>query len=132
MIFAEDLTPAERDKLTAEIMAETAPPKRGRPRKSEQPMTYKERYAELKAQHRCVGCKKALPVDYTKVRCEHCLDYNRESHRRKAELEKRRQADALRKRHNVTLTISQVVKLAAQRHVSYGEMVAIIERGGTL
>lgn len=94
-------------------------------------MTYKDRYAELKAQHRCVGCKKALPADYTKVRCARCLDYSRESHRRKAELEKRRQSYALRKPHAVTLTISQVVRMAAERHVSYGEMVAIIERGGT-
>ena len=95
-------------------------------------MTYKDRYAELKAQHRCVSCKKALPADYKLVRCARCLDYSRESHRRKAELEKRQQAYALRKPQTVTLTISQVVKLAAQRHVSYGEMVAIIERGGTL
>lgn len=95
-------------------------------------MTYKDRYAELKAQHRCVSCKKALPADYKMVRCEHCLDYSRESHRRKAELEKRQQAYALRKPQTVSLTISQVVKLAAQRHVCYGEMVAIIERGGTL
>lgn len=92
-------------------------------------MTFKDRYAELKAQHRCVSCKKALPADYKMVRCTRCLDYSRASHRRKAELEKRQQAYALRKPHTVTLTISQVVKLAAQRHVSYGEMVAIIERG---
>ena len=134
MTFAEyELTPQERDKLLAEIMAETAPPKkRERPRKSERPMTFKERYAELKAQHRCVNCKKALPADYSRVCCEHCLEFSRESHRRKAEREKRQQAYALRKPHTVTLTISQVVRMAAERHVSYGEMVAIIERGGTL
>lgn len=93
-------------------------------------MTYKDRYAELKAQHRCVNCKKALPADYKLVRCERCLEYSRESHRRKAELEKRRQAYALRKPKSVPLTISQVVKMAAERHVSYGEMVYLLEKEG--
>ena len=96
-------------------------------------MTFKDRYAELKAQHRCVSCKKALPADYKMVRCTRCLDYSRESHRRKDELKKKRQSYASAKPRTTTgVTISQVVRMAAERHVSYGEMVAIIERGGTL
>ena len=93
-------------------------------------MTYKDRYAELKAQHRCVGCKKALPADYRRIRCEHCLEYSRESHRRKDELKKKQKAYASGKPRAAALTISQVVKMAAERHVSYGEMVLMIEKEG--
>ena len=92
-------------------------------------MTYKDRYAELKAQHRCVGCKKALPADYKRIRCEHCLEYSRESHRRKDELKKKQKAYASDKPRTTGLSLSQVVRMAAERHISYGEMVLIIEKG---
>ena len=94
-------------------------------------MTYKDRYAELKAQHRCVNCKKALPADYRRVSCEHNLEFSRESHRRKDELKKKRQSYASAKPRTTTgLTISQVVRMAAERHVSYGEMVCLLEKEG--
>ena len=92
-------------------------------------MTYKDRYAELKAQHRCVGCGAKLPDEYTKIRCEHCLEYSRESHRRKDELKKKQKAYASDKPRTTGLSLSQVVRMAAERHVSYGEMVLIIEKG---
>lgn len=92
-------------------------------------MTFKERYDKLKAEHRCVGCGAKLPVEYTMIRCEHCLEYSRSSHRRKDELKKRKQAYASQKPRSTGLTISQVVKMAAERHISYGEMVLIIEKG---
>ena len=93
-------------------------------------MTFKERYNKLKEEHRCVGCGAKLPDEYTMIRCEHCLEYSRESHRRKDELKKKQKAYASGKPHAAALTISQVVKMAAERHVSYGEMVLMIEKEG--
>lgn len=92
-------------------------------------MTFKERYDKLKAEHRCVGCAANLPAGYTMTRCEHCLEYSRNSHRRKDELKKRKKAYAYQKPRSAGLTISQVVRMAAERHISYGEMVLILERG---
>ena len=93
-------------------------------------MTFKERYNKLKEEHRCVGCGAKLPDEYTMIRCEHCLEYIRESHRRKDELKKKQKAYASGKPRAAALTISQVVKMAAERHVSYGEMVLMIEKEG--
>ena len=93
-------------------------------------MTFKERYNKLKEEHRCVGCGAKLPDEYTMIRCEHCLEYSRESHRRKDELKKKQKAYASGKPRAAALTISQVVKMAAERHVSYGEMVLMIEKEG--
>ena len=93
-------------------------------------MTFKERYNKLKEEHRCVGCGAKLPNEYTKIRCEYCLEYSRESHRRKDELKKNQKAYASGKPRAAALTISQVVKMAAERHVSYGEMVLMIEKEG--
>ena len=42
-------------------------------------MTFKERYNKLKEEHRCVGCGAKLPDEYTMIRCEHCLEYSRDS-----------------------------------------------------
>ena len=92
-------------------------------------MTFKERYNKLKEEHRCVGCGAKLPDEYTKIRCEYCLEYSRESHRKKDELKKKQKAYASGKPRAAALTISQVVKMAAERHISYGEMVLIIEKG---
>ena len=91
--------------------------------------TFKERYAELKSQHRCVSCTVALPEEYKLIRCEKCLEYSRNSHRRKDELKRRQKSYAVRPRQTTNFTISQVVKLAAERHVSYGEMVVLLENG---
>ena len=93
-------------------------------------MTFKERYNKLKEEHRCVGCGAKLPDEYTMIRCEHCLEYSRESHRRKDELKKKQKAYASGKPRAAALTISQVVKMAAERHISYGEMVLMIEKEG--
>lgn len=93
-------------------------------------MTFKERYDKLKSEHRCVGCSVKLPAEYARIRCEHCLEYSRNSHRRKDELKKHQKAYASAKPRAAALTISQVVKMAAERHISYGEMVLIIEKEG--
>lgn len=68
-------------------------------------MTYVERYAKLKAEHRC----------------DHCREYDRLYKKRP----KRRQPNA---KPEGVLTISQVIALAAERHVSY--MVLILEKEG--
>ena len=92
-------------------------------------MTLKERYDKLKSEHRCVCCKSVLPVEYRYARCEHCLEYIRLSHRGTDGLKKKRQNYATAKPRTTGLTISQVVRMAAERHVSYGEMVVILEKG---
>ena len=54
---------------------------------------------------------------------------SRDSHRRKDELKKKQKAYASDKPRTTGLSLSQVVRMAAERHVSYGEMVLIIEKG---
>ena len=92
-------------------------------------MTFKERYNKLKGEHRCVGCGAKLPDEYTMIRCEHCLEYSRDSHRRRYSSEKQKKVYASDKPRTTGLSLSQVVRMAAERHISYGEMVLIIEKG---
>lgn len=94
-------------------------------------MTNKERYDKRKSEHRCCRCGTKLPEKYTKVYCAKCTDYNSIKWFKTME---RRKEDKLRARprsvQNGALTISQVVRLAAERHISYGEMVLILEKEG--
>ena len=86
-------------------------------------MTYAERYAKLKAEHRCVDCKIQLSASNKFTKCDHCREYDRLYKKRP----KRRQPSA---KPEGVLTISQVIALATERHVSYGEMVLILEKEG--
>lgn len=86
-------------------------------------MTYVERYAKLKAEHRCVDCKIQLSASNKFTKCDHCREYDRIYKKRP----KRRQPSA---KPEGVLTISQVIALAAERHVSYGDMVLILEKEG--
>ncbi len=40
-------------------------------------MTYVERYAKLKAEHRCVECKIQLSASNKFTKCDHCREYDR-------------------------------------------------------
>ena len=40
-------------------------------------MTYAERYAKLKAEHRCVDCKIQLSASNKFTKCDHCREYDR-------------------------------------------------------
>lgn len=82
----------------------------------------KERYRLRKSEHRCVRCGAKLPEKYKMVYCTEC----REQVRKISMERKPRRAEST----SGTLTISQVVRLAAERHVSYGEMVLILEKEG--
>lgn len=82
----------------------------------------KERYRLRKSEHRCVRCGAKLPEKYKMVYCTEC----REQVRKTSMERKPRRAEST----SGTLTISQVVRLAAERHVSYGEMVQILEKEG--
>ena len=81
-------------------------------------MTCAERYAKLKAEHRCVDCKIQLSASNKFTKCDHCREYDRLYKKRP----KRRQPSA---KPEGVLTISQVIALATERHVSYGEMVLL-------
>jgi len=48
-------------------------------------MTVTERYAWLRARHRCVQCAKRLPDDWKKARCRKCLVEQLGSERSKRE-----------------------------------------------
>jgi hypothetical protein len=85
--------------------------------------TYAERYAKLKAEHRCVDCKIQLSASNKFTKCDHCREYDRLYKKRP----KRRQPSA---KPEGVLTISQVIALATERHVSYGEMVLLMEAEG--
>lgn len=82
----------------------------------------RERYRLRKSEHRCVRCGARLPEKYNMVYCGECREQVR-----KISMERK-------PRHTEpapgTLTISQVVRLAAERHISYGEMVQILEKEG--
>lgn len=78
-------------------------------------------YAKLKAEHRCVDCKIQLSASNKFTKCDHCREYDRLYKKRP----KRRQPSA---KPEGVLTISQVIALATERHVSYGEMVLILEK----
>lgn len=87
-------------------------------------MKYTERYATLKAEHRCTKCKSYLPEQYKFAKCSKCREYDRQ-------YKKRPKPRAPRGNPDRFLTISQVLKLATERHVSYGEMVLILEKEKT-
>lgn len=40
-------------------------------------MTCAERYAKLKAEHRCVDCKIQLSASNKFTKCDHCREYDR-------------------------------------------------------
>lgn len=86
-------------------------------------MTCAERYAKLKAEHRCVDCKLQLDKSYKFARCTRCREYDRQYKQRPKPRTPRAKPEGV-------LTISQVLALAAERHISYGEMVVILEREG--
>jgi len=48
-------------------------------------VTVTERYAWLRARHRCVGCTKRLPAEWRKARCRKCLAEQLGSERSKRE-----------------------------------------------
>ena len=91
-------------------------------------ISIKQRYDELKAAHRCPKCTRRLDEGYRFVYCPSCREYNRAAQKKwtppvsdNAPRHKRRDG---------ALSISQVIRLAAERHVSYGEMVCILEKEG--
>ena len=87
-------------------------------------MTCAERYAKLKAEHRCVKCKQDLPADYTMALCERCREYGRHYNRPPRQIKPRPKCSGV-------LTISQVIELAKEKGISYGEMVVLIEKEGS-
>lgn len=78
------------------------------------------RYRQRKAEHRCVRCGAKLPEKYNMVYCPDCRE----------RVTKIRTEPRRTERRNEALTISQVVRMAAERHLSYGEMVQILEKEG--
>lgn len=78
------------------------------------------RYRQRKAEHRCVRCGARLPEKYKMVYCSDCREAVQKIHTEPRRAERRTEA----------LTISQVVRMAAERHISYGEMVLRIEKEG--
>lgn len=93
-------------------------------------ISIKQRYDELKAAHRCTKCTRQLEEGYHFTKCPKCREYNRKylqsirrSVSKEVPVEKPRRRDG-------ALSISQVIRLAAERHVSYGEMVCILEKEG--
>ena len=69
----------------------------------------------------CFRCGEALPDDDNHKQCERCRAYVRGFyHNPKNVREPRRKP---------SVSISEVCRMAAERHISYGEMVLIIEKG---
>lgn len=78
------------------------------------------RYRQRKAAHRCVRCGARLPEKYNMVYCPDCRERVTKIHTEPRRAERRTEA----------LTISEVVRMASERHISYGEMVLRIEKEG--
>lgn len=69
----------------------------------------------------CIRCGKALPDGDSHKQCESCRTRDRGIyHKNKPKNEPRRKP---------AVPISDVCRRAAERHISYGEMVLIIEKG---
>lgn len=93
-------------------------------------ISIKQRYDQLKAAHRCTKCTRRLEEGYNYTKCPKCREYNRkylqsvrQSVSKEVSAEKPRRRDG-------ALSLSQVIRLATERHVSYGEMVCILEKEG--
>lgn len=91
-------------------------------------ISIKQRYDQLKAAHRCPKCTRRLKDGYKYVYCPRCREYNKKYHQKLTPLVPDDKPG--RKRRDGALSISQVIRLATQRHVSYGEMVCILEKEG--
>lgn len=90
-------------------------------------MTQQERYRKLVAEHRCSRCGAKLPESWVNRKCAICKVYDADARRIARNKPKPIQP---RKKPAGVLTISQVVRLASERHISYGEMVLRIEKEG--
>lgn len=110
IIFAEELTPEEREQKAAEIFAEISGKKP------------KELRAYRREHGLCTIC--GYPNDTAnRAACSACRarqsEYDKAHRMKNNPVHKRRTSCAL--------SIAQVCRMAAERHVSYGEMVMILE-----
>ena len=69
----------------------------------------------------CLRCGKALPDSDRHKQCESCRAYNRGIYHRPKPKSQPTSKPAV--------SLSEVCRMAKERHISYGEMVLIIEKG---
>lgn len=83
-------------------------------------------YNKRKEEHRCTKCGQPLPEDWTRVQCERCRGIRREYERQymRRIMHSKPPESSSKPRH----TLHEVMALAAERHISYGEMVVILEK----
>lgn len=75
----------------------------------------------------CTKCRAPLPAGTKFKMCSACREYNRDYKKTWTPPSGRKRAPESRP----ALSISQVCRMAQERHISCGEMVLIIEKGET-
>lgn len=88
---------------------------------------YHKKYA---AEGRCDRCGEYLPEGFRYRECDYCREQRRESKKRKrAEEKARMEAEQRNKGKKQTLSLEAVSRMAAERGISYGQMVVLLEQG---